>query len=191
MAVDSSSKPQPQPLLCWTVCGYRKPGMSEEDYHRTHPSRYLSENHGPLVRGLLAKHGFVSYTIRHNTTSTRSLMAHIFGPQFANIADYDAVITATFRDIESWVAFKGDPEYKVKIMPDHENFADTARSRMTIGWLEDHVWNGRVVDAPGKGQDKSRGEVENEWAENESKVAREKESAGWLSWLSWWRRFVI
>ena len=48
----------PDALLCWTVTAYRKDGMTEEAYHK-----YLSEVHGPLVRGLLAKHGFQSYSL--------------------------------------------------------------------------------------------------------------------------------
>jgi hypothetical protein len=48
----------PDALLCWTVTAYRKDGMTEEAYHK-----YLSEVHGPLVRRLLVKHGFQSYSL--------------------------------------------------------------------------------------------------------------------------------
>ena len=116
-----------QPLLCWTVCSYRRPGMSEEAYHK-----YTSEVHGPLVKGFLAKYNIVSYTQIHNTTEKRALMAKLFDPQFACIADYDCVITATFRDIEDFVRLKADPEYQRIIAPDHENFADTKRSRYEL-----------------------------------------------------------
>lgn len=43
-------------LFCWTVCAYRKPEMSEEDYHK-----YMSEVHAPLVRDLMVKYGIVSW----------------------------------------------------------------------------------------------------------------------------------
>ena len=46
------------PVLAWTVCAYRKPGMSEEDYHH-----YMSEIHGPLVKGLMAKYGMLSFSM--------------------------------------------------------------------------------------------------------------------------------
>ena len=46
------------PVLAWTVCAYRKPGMSEEDYHT-----YMSEIHGPLVKGLMAKYGMLSFAM--------------------------------------------------------------------------------------------------------------------------------
>lgn len=49
---------EPRRLFQWTVCAYRKPGMSEEDYHK-----YMSEKHAPLVRGLLAKYGIIKFTM--------------------------------------------------------------------------------------------------------------------------------
>lgn len=46
------------PLLCWTVTAYRKPEMSEEEYHK-----YMSEIHGPLVMGLMAKYGMIRFSM--------------------------------------------------------------------------------------------------------------------------------
>ena len=46
------------PVLAWTVCAYRKPGMSEEEYHT-----YMSEKHGPLVKGLMVKYGMISFAM--------------------------------------------------------------------------------------------------------------------------------
>lgn len=131
----------PQKLFCWTVCAYRKPGMSEEDYHK-----YMSEVHAPLVRDLMVKYGIVSWEMvrpftsppskltqenqkTHNTSQTRLLMSQIAGPQFNGVADYDCIVQATFRDIEDFVRMKADPYYKEKVAPDHENFADTKRSK--------------------------------------------------------------
>ena len=45
-------------VLAWTVCAYRRPGMSEEDYHT-----YMSTIHGPLVRDLMAKYGMISFSM--------------------------------------------------------------------------------------------------------------------------------
>ena len=56
-------------------------------------------------------------------------MAKIAGPQFSNTADYDCIVSACFKDIDDFVRMKEDPYYKEKVMPDHENFADTTRSK--------------------------------------------------------------
>lgn len=56
-------------------------------------------------------------------------MAQIAGPQFNNFADYDCIVSAVFPDVDNFVRMKADPYFKEKVMPDHENFADTKRSR--------------------------------------------------------------
>ena len=56
-------------------------------------------------------------------------MDRIVDPQFANIANYDCIITATFPDVEDFVRMKADPFYQKYIAPDHENFADTRASK--------------------------------------------------------------
>ena len=53
----TSTKPGSK-LLVWTVCAYRKPTMSEDEFHH-----YMSEVHVPLVRDLLARHGIVRYSM--------------------------------------------------------------------------------------------------------------------------------
>jgi hypothetical protein len=47
---------QTERLFCWTVCAYRKPGMSEDHYHK-----YMSEVHAPLVKNLMVEYGIVSW----------------------------------------------------------------------------------------------------------------------------------
>ena len=80
-------------------------------------------------------------------------MDRIADPQFANVADYDCVIQIIFRDIEGFVRMKQDADYRRLVVPDHENFADTKRSRYTcrseevqIYWLEDRMTIGYIQD---------------------------------------------
>lgn len=56
-------------------------------------------------------------------------MAKLYDEQFANVADYDAIMRAYFRDIEDFVRMKQDPYFIKLVAPDHENFADTKNSK--------------------------------------------------------------
>jgi len=73
------------------------------------------------------------------------MMAKIAGPQFEAFTDYDSIIQVDFPDVENFVRMKQDPVYVEKVMPDHENFADTKRSRMAVGWSENHVAEGKAM----------------------------------------------
>ncbi|KAI4127272.1 MAG: hypothetical protein LQ338_003276 [Usnochroma carphineum] len=122
--IQTITPPPANRLLCWTVCAYRKPGLDEDAYHK-----HMSEMHAPLVRDLMVKYGLVKYSMTHNTTGTRALMEKLVGPQFNATADYDCVVQCVFRDVDDFVRMKADPFYMQHIMPDHERFADTTRSK--------------------------------------------------------------
>ncbi|KAL9011405.1 MAG: hypothetical protein Q9173_003742, partial [Seirophora scorigena] len=134
---------KPGQKLVLTIAGYRKEGLSEEEYRE-----YMVEVHSPMVRCLMARYGTEKWTMIHNTSTTRPLMQQIFDPQFANIMQYDCFIQAVFTDIADVVAMKADPYFKKYITPDHENFADTRGSQMTIGYLEEFIAGGKVLDEP-------------------------------------------
>ena len=87
-------------------------------------------------------------------------MPLLFDPQFANVANYDCIIQMVFKDIQDFVDMKKDPFFVKFVGPDHEKFADTKKSKMTIGWIERHVWEGKAVNVDG-GSLRSR--LENSW----------------------------
>lgn len=48
-------------MFALTICGYRKPGMDEESYHK-----YISENHAQSLKDLMIKNKIIDYTmVRH------------------------------------------------------------------------------------------------------------------------------
>ena len=49
---------EPEPMLCLSMCAYRREGMDEEEYRK-----YMVENHAPLVRGLMVKYGIDKYSM--------------------------------------------------------------------------------------------------------------------------------
>ncbi|KAK5732608.1 hypothetical protein LTR17_010423 [Elasticomyces elasticus] len=111
----------PSKYLCLTILGYRKPGMSEQAYRR-----HMIEVSAPLTKDLMAKHGIKRWTVIHNPIETREHMGQLFDSQM------------------HYKCLKADPWYKARLFGDHEKFADTERSRMTIGWIEEWVNDGKI-----------------------------------------------
>ncbi|CZT15469.1 uncharacterized protein RCC_01326 [Ramularia collo-cygni] len=142
-AVPARAEPNGPPThyLCLTILGYRKAGLSEEAYRN-----HMTTVSAPITKPLMAKYGIKRWTQIHNQAATRELMGHLFDSQMVNLADYDCFSQVVFESIEDYKKIKQDPVYKAKLMHDHELFADTKNSKMTIGWIEEFVNNGKVVD---------------------------------------------
>ncbi|OTA56067.1 hypothetical protein K449DRAFT_399765 [Hypoxylon sp. EC38] len=134
----SSSESQ---FLCLTICGYRRPGMNEEDYRN-----HMTKVSAPMTKDLMVKYGVKRWTMIHNTTESRALMGLLFDHQMTNLADFDCFSQVVFKSVDDYKRMKDDPWYKQHLVGDHENFADTKRSMMTIGWITEFIRDGEVVD---------------------------------------------
>ena len=53
-----------EPMLCLTMCAYRREGMGEEEYRD-----YMTNIHAPFVKGLMIKHGIDKYSMVREITS--------------------------------------------------------------------------------------------------------------------------
>ena len=73
-------------------------------------------------------------------------MDRLFDHQMANLAEYDCFSQVVFKSVEHYKSMKEDAWYKQHLVGDHEKFADTKRSRMTIGWVTEFIRDGEVVD---------------------------------------------
>lgn len=82
----------------------------------------------------------------HNTTETRALMSRLFDHQMTNLSDFDCFSQVVFKSVDDYKKMKEDPWYKQHLVGDHEKFADTKRSTMTIGWITEFIRDGEVVD---------------------------------------------
>ena len=65
----------------------------------------------------------------------------------SSVADYDCFVHIVFRDVQDFISVTSDPLYKQVIIPDHENFADSERTKMITGWFGRHITEGKAVAA--------------------------------------------
>lgn len=92
-------------LICFVK---RKPGMSEEDFHR-----YWREQHGPLVASTKSGQHALRYEQNHRAAGQAAL-----GP-----SDYDGVTIQWFDSVADFQASVAEDDYP-KIAADMDNFLD-------------------------------------------------------------------
>ncbi|MEE8311050.1 MAG: EthD domain-containing protein [Candidatus Binatia bacterium] len=110
-------------------CITRKPGLSEEEFHR-----YWKETHGPIAARIP---GLRRYVQSHTHAASAEL-----GP-----VSYDGVAELWFDDLDSLRSAMASPEVAAAL-EDEKNFID--HSRVALFLTEEHVVVGEV-SAPERG----------------------------------------
>ncbi|KFY21346.1 hypothetical protein V493_07481 [Pseudogymnoascus sp. VKM F-4281 (FW-2241)] len=136
-----SSPAATEKLLCLTMLGYMKAGLTEDElYH------FQIEKHAQLVSGLMEKYGVTRYTITHNTKATRALLPQLFDPSYVEFGDHDFIVRIIFPSIDVFLALKEDPVYRERIQMDHLNFADRKmKTKMNLGFVNEIIDGGKVL----------------------------------------------
>ncbi|KAE8149394.1 EthD domain-containing protein [Aspergillus avenaceus] len=135
---------QPNRLICITINGYRKPGLSDAELHH-----YLCEVHAPMAKPFLEKYGILEYNVIDNFAACRPHAEYL--QMSKKLSDHDYIVQFVMKDVEDFRRVWDDPEFRKNVMPDHENFADTTRSGVCIGYVNSFLNGGR--DAEGRWKD--------------------------------------
>ncbi|EXJ89633.1 hypothetical protein A1O3_02700 [Capronia epimyces CBS 606.96] len=170
-----ASQPKPQSqrkrYLSITILGYRNPSLSEAEY-----VEHMTKITAPLNKYLMVKCGVKRWTQIHCTEETRALTKELFDRQMANVVDYDCFSQVVFHSLEDYKKIKQDPWYRQMLVPDHEKFADTKRTKIAVGWIEEFVRDGEVCD---------RLEFPEDRAQNASSTSASASSSSPSSLLTW------
>lgn len=84
---------------------------------------------------------------QHNTTEASALIDQIYEGKLpaSSVSDADAIITIVFKELADYLRVRQDPHFIKVVNPDHHNFADPKKTRMSVGTFEVHVKDGKVV----------------------------------------------
>ncbi|EED15771.1 conserved hypothetical protein [Talaromyces stipitatus ATCC 10500] len=139
----AASNPSRQ-LLCLTMLGYKKPGLTEEEL-----CSFQVCQHSQLVCGLMEKYGVVRYSITHNAAKPMNLLPRVFDPKYVEFSDYDFIVQIIIPNLDVFFALKEDPVYQERVAMDHLNFADRSspsrKTRMSLGYVHEIIRDGKVV----------------------------------------------
>ncbi|OQU97770.1 hypothetical protein CLAIMM_03655 [Cladophialophora immunda] len=118
----------------------RKPGVSEEEFHK-----YWANNHGPLVQDTLVHYGIVRYNQFHVTPEYKAL-----GEYFGGSSPYDGIADFLVRRFEDLASFFADPIYMETFRPDEAKFVDTSSVVYSVGVDYPIVDDNKAVKRDGK-----------------------------------------
>jgi hypothetical protein len=158
--------PQKEVVLKLSSFRYRKEGVSEKEFHD-----YATKEHSPKAAVIQARHGALKVTqvqwfqipgsiclIRadclvgwqyHTPTTTKQLITSkipwALRPGW-EIDEHDIEASIWVRNTETLHAIIADPDFQ-KLAAGDDEICDSTRGKITAGWEEVFVEDGKIVDA--------------------------------------------
>ncbi|KAI9790963.1 MAG: hypothetical protein M1835_000613 [Candelina submexicana] len=138
------TKPTNDRILKITIMSHRHPSLTEKEFHD-----YWSAKHAKLAAPWLARNKIIKYTQYHTPSELRGLAGPMASKGDIKIADYDGHVEFLVREFDFLEQALRDPEYHLRISDDERKFIDVERSVVTVGYVEDYVVDGKVVETLG------------------------------------------
>ena len=124
----------------------RNPKLTEDEFHH-----HWSTVHAQKASAHLAKFGIVKYTQYHTPSSLRKQLAQSLPAvggdtdKDSMIVDYDGFVELLMPDLSCYEKAIEDQYYKDVIVPDEMAFADWSSSKLTVGWEEVYIQDGKAL----------------------------------------------
>lgn len=138
----------PSRLLRVTLLAYRNPNFTEEEFHH-----HWTNVHAAKASAHLAKFGIVSYRQYHTPASLRRTLTSSLPSLLQSgdkVVDYDGFVELLMPSLDCYERAIQDEYYQEVIAPDEAEFADMERTKITVGWEEGCVEDGKVVVDPNR-----------------------------------------
>ncbi|KAI9705136.1 MAG: hypothetical protein M1836_006919 [Candelina mexicana] len=123
---------------------YRHPSLTEKEFHD-----YWSAKHAKFAAPWLARNKIIKYTQYHTPSELRGLAGPMASNGNIKIADYDGHVEFLVREFDFLEQALRDPEYHLQTSDDERKFIDVERSVITVGYVEDYVVDGKVIETLG------------------------------------------
>ncbi|GKZ24595.1 hypothetical protein AbraIFM66951_011999 [Aspergillus brasiliensis] len=135
--------PQKQMVLKLTSFRYKKEGISEKDFHE-----YASKSHAPKAAIVQARHGALKVCQYHTPSASKKLITEkipwAVRPGW-EIEDHDIMVSVYVPNAETAQAIVMDPDFQ-SLVAGEDEICDQTRAKLTAGWEEVFVEDGKVVD---------------------------------------------
>ncbi|KAM0707565.1 hypothetical protein Q7P35_004210 [Cladosporium inversicolor] len=119
----------------------RKEGASEADFHR-----YWKERHSKVVSEWLQRHGVVRYSQYHTPSwSQNKAKENISVLPDAAYATFDGVVEMWMLNEKCFQDAIDDPYYAAVVKADEEGFADASKTKVSFGWEEVYIEDGKIL----------------------------------------------